>query len=459
MSASSALAQLDLACLRRFSVFTIAGSGLGGTQCYHCASLAVSVDSYEFFRVWRLISEAAQPCLQCEANLLSGVAVSSSEDPIQAQMVKLLGRAAGTVEPPKPCLHRIPVALYTDDEHYQREQRGIYQRRPLILCHESQLAQPGEAIVHDWLGLPLVTVRDRDGSINTFMNVCRHRNMRLVENTGVQSLRSFVCPYHQWTYGLDGKLRNVPRQEDFLDLNQSELNLVSIPTKVRHGLVWLQLTPKGIMDLDSHLAGIGADLDSFGLNHQHFYKQHTRELACNWKLIHDAFLDGYHVVRLHRNTVGSFFPDCIAVSEQVGSHIRSAVARKEIFDAVEHTPEVLDPRFHSSFSYTLFPNSIIIMHPDYTSLITLFPQAPDRTVFSHSMLLNEAPGNDKARAHFDKSFELIDQGVFQAEDIFVSEGSQAGMKSGVNRELLLGANEIGIKQFHDVVEAEICDLN
>ncbi|MFK8019174.1 MAG: aromatic ring-hydroxylating dioxygenase subunit alpha [Pseudomonadales bacterium] len=368
---------------------------------------------------------------------------------------KLIDRSSGKLAPPAPCLHRIPVESYTSEEHFDREWRGLFSNRPLLLCHESELANEGQALVHDKLGLPLISVRTKSGRVATYMNVCRHRGMRLVQETGFQNLRSLICPYHQWTYGLDGELRNVPCEGDFEGLQKSELGLIELPTEVRHGLVWLQLTPQGKMNLDDHLQELGDDLDAFGVNTAVAYTNNTRTLACNWKLVHDAFLDGYHVVRLHKNTVGPYFPDNLAVSNTVGIHTRSTVGRNEVLEVGNLPREEWNPRTLCTFAYTLLPNAIVIMHPDYTSLVTLFPKSASETVLSHTMLLDQLPTTEKARAHFDKSFQLIDQGVFQAEDIFVCEGAQKGMTSGANRELLLGANEISVKLFHDTVEAEI----
>ena len=206
------------------------------------------------------------------------------------------------------------------------------------------------------------------------------------------------------------------------------------------------------MNLDAHLAGLERDLDIFGLAEYQFCQQHVRTIDCNWKLVQDAFLDGYHVVRLHKNTVGPFFPDAMAESDLVGEHIRSAVARNEIFETAELAPEELDLRHHCTFSYTVFPHAVLIFHPEYTSIISLFPLSPDQTIFAHTMLTPAPPTSDKERDHFRRSFELIDQGVFEAEDIFVSVGAQQGMRSGANRELLFGGLEQSAIWFHQLLE-------
>ncbi|WP_116366460.1 aromatic ring-hydroxylating oxygenase subunit alpha [Parahaliea mediterranea] len=370
-------------------------------------------------------------------------------------LARLQQRARGAVDAPPPCSLRVPIAAYTDPQRLQREVDRLIHRYPQVIGHATQIPEPGDALVYDWLGLPLVTLRDKAGAIATFLNVCRHRGMRLLQNEGQASVRSLVCPYHQWTYGLDGQLRNIPRAESFCDIDPADFNLVALPTEVRHGLIWVQATPGDHMDLDSHLAGLGRDFDDFQLGDYHFCRQSVKDIACNWKLVQDAFLDGYHVVRLHKKTVGPFFPDALAETSVHGRHIRSAVARNTLLDDLALAPEALDRRHHATFSYTLFPNMVLIFHPEYTSVISLFPQAPDRTLFVHNMLTPRAPASEQERDHFERSFELIDKGVFEAEDIFVSVGAQKGFASGANDSLLFGALEQPAVQFHQFVEAAL----
>jgi phenylpropionate dioxygenase-like ring-hydroxylating dioxygenase large terminal subunit len=382
--------------------------------------------------------------------------LTTTPHPEPATLVQTLAnRTTGEADGPRPCAGHIPVEAYTDQQRFETERERLFLRQPLIIGHESQIPAPGDTIAQDWLGLPLITVRDKQGQVGTFFNVCRHRGMRLVQEQGQTCLRSLVCPYHQWTYGLDGALRNIPRRESFSAIDTAESGLARLPTEVRHGLIWVQADRDSPLDLDRHLAGLGSDLDIFKMADYSFSQQNVRAINCNWKLVQDAFLDGYHVTRLHKNTVGPFFPDALAESDLVGNHIRSAVARNEILDAVGLPAAELDLRHHATFSYTVFPNAVLIFHPDYTSIISLFPQSPDRTIFAHTMLTPKPPCSDKERDHFRRSFELIDQGVFQAEDIFVSEGAQRGMRSGANSELLFGGLEEAAIRFHQILEREL----
>ena len=365
---------------------------------------------------------------------------------------QLADRERGARQGPAACAHRVPVANYTDTDRFIREREQIFWRTPQIIAHASQLPRPGDVLIHDWLGLPLLTARDQDGRVGSVMNVCRHRGMRLLKDEGHYQLTSLICPYHTWTYGLDGRLRNIPRMESFTDIDPEQHGLVAVPTEERHGLIWLQATPGEPMDLDAHLAGLGFDLDLFGFPEYHFFKQSIKRVRCNWKLVQDAFLDGYHVVRLHKNTVAPYFPDALAESDRVGRHIRSAVARNEIAETRDLDAPDLDLRRHATFSYTLFPNAILVMHPDYNSVISLFPQSADETIFVHSMLVPLWPLREESRAHYERSFNLIDGGVFEAEDLHVCVEAQKGFVSGANDSLLFGALEKAAAEFHQIVE-------
>ena len=365
---------------------------------------------------------------------------------------KLSAREAGQHPGPDACAHRVPVSNYTEQGRFDEELASLFHRMPQIVAHGSQIANPGDAIAYDWLGLPLLTMRDKEGKVGTFMNVCRHRGMRLIQDEGFYQLKSLICPYHTWTYGLDGKLRNVPRAESFSELSVEEHGLIALPTEERHGIVWVQATPNEPMNLDAHLAGLGFDLDLFDFPSAKYFTQSIKRVKCNWKLIQDAFLDGYHVVRLHKNTVGVFFPDAMAESDYVGRHIRNAVARNEIREAPDLANDELDLRRHATFSYTLFPNSVLIMHPDYNSIVSLFPQGPDETVFVHSMLLPDIELTDDVRAHYERSFKLIDRGVFEAEDIHVCVEAQKGFASGANDTLLFGGLERAAAEFHAFID-------
>jgi phenylpropionate dioxygenase-like ring-hydroxylating dioxygenase large terminal subunit len=355
---------------------------------------------------------------------------------------KLAGNVArGTPERGEPA--RLAVARYLDPARLAAEV-DLMRRGPVILGHASELP-PGSRLAVERLGLPLLLSRDARGQVFGHYNVCRHRGMRLAE-PGTAGCRNLVCPYHGWTYGLDGRLSGLPHRDAFDELPEG---LRAFPLLERHGLLWGWPALEGReppQDLGGWLDGIGAELDWFGLPDAALFRRVEMEKRCNWKLIVEAFLEGYHIRTLHRDTISPFFFDATAVSERAGAHFRSAAARKRM---AERSPgAALDLRLDCTFTHTLFPNTILIFHPDYASLITLWPQAPDRVTWSHALLVPAAQLSEELRPHWEKSFALIEEGVFQKEDLYACEGIQAGLASGANTHLHAGRLEYMLGQLH-----------
>ena len=348
--------------------------------------------------------------------------------------------------------------IYYDSERFTAERDRLFRRLPLCLGHAGQFAAPGAMLALDLCGTPVLIARGADGELRVFLNVCRHRGARLVTQEGeLCRRRKLVCPYHAWTYGLDGSLTGVPCAEAFPDLDRHSLGLRQLPSTVRHGLIWAMLDPAAdaSLDIDSYLGEVDGDLDALGLARHHFYRQHAVRRASNWKLIVDAFLEVYHVRRLHSATLGSFFADSVSVSEAVGRHIRFLAARDCTAEIRDLPPERWSPQRHATLVHFVFPNSIFVYHPDYISHLGMYPENPDETLFVHTMLVPEQPTSEKAEEHWRRSFELIDARVFNSEDLVVCEQVQRGLRSGANEALILGRLEQNLCRFHASLDAAL----
>jgi len=365
---------------------------------------------------------------------------------------KLIDKVNGQSGEPLPLAAEVDTGIYTDEALFAREQADIFARYPVIVGHASMLERPGSHYTHDHLGKPLLIVRGKDNKVRAFLNVCRHRGMRLVVEEGVNKTPVFVCPYHHWVYQLDGTLKNAPLRHGFEGADLSCRNLKDIQCEVRHGFIWVQLDNDKPMDLDGFLGTIGDDLDHFDITGHSVHRYEASTKAANWKLIVEAFQDGYHVVRLHNKTVGPFFIDGQASMERVGHHLRAVVARKEFKEATDLAPDQWDDRNHASFAHFIFPNTIMVFHPDYISQLGLFPQGVDKTVVTHTFLTPKEPETYQERDHLDRSYDLIENGVFQSEDYFVCEKAQQGMASGANETFLLSGYEEGIVMFHEILK-------
>jgi phenylpropionate dioxygenase-like ring-hydroxylating dioxygenase large terminal subunit len=349
-------------------------------------------------------------------------------------------------------------AIYRDPERFAAERDRLFRRLPLCVGHVDQLAEPGSVLAFELCGVPVLLARGRDGELRAFLNVCRHRGARLVAEEGaVCRKQSFVCPYHAWTYRLDGSLAGVPRAEAFPDLERPALGLRPLPCAVRHGLIWVVLDPATGTppDVAGHLGALDRELEAIGIGRHRFFRQHAVRRATNWKLIVDAFLEVYHVCRLHAGTIGPFFVDAVAVNDSVGRHVRSLIARERTSEIRSLPPQDWSPQMHGTLVHFIFPNSVLIYHPDYISHLGLFPSAPDETLFVHTMLIPEAPADEKAASHWQRSFELIDAGVFNKEDLVICEQIQRGLGCGANDALIVGRLEQNLQRFHSAVDAAL----
>ena len=352
-------------------------------------------------------------------------------------------------------INHVPAKVYTDPAHWTREKSALFDRLPQVLCPSAVLPEAGMALPHDATGRPLLITRDADGVAHVFLNVCRHRGTRLVEGEEVQCTKRLVCPYHAWTYKLDGKLLALPRPETFPGMDKRDMGLVELPSCEAGGLIWF--APVEGADF-THARELGEDMSTFGMADHVLFRRKTHTVKGNWKLIMDAFLESYHVTRLHSQTIGPFFKDGVTSGDQIGPHQRSAVGRLEDMEGVDLT-DMAALRRVVTYAYQLLPATVIIPSPDYLNVMVLMPQGHDLTMVEDFMLIPEAPATDKARDHWERSWALLDGGVFASEDFRAAELGQQGLSTGAIPELTLGTLEGGIRRFHEVIEETLREVN
>jgi phenylpropionate dioxygenase-like ring-hydroxylating dioxygenase large terminal subunit len=346
----------------------------------------------------------------------------------------------------------VPAEEYLSPARFEAERRAVFGRVPQVVAVAAELAEPGACLAASVGGIDAILLRGEDGAVRAFRNACRHRATRLVSGDEPSCRKALVCPYHGWTYDLSGRLLHVPRREAFDGLDEGRDGLIPLHAEERHGLVWAAPEPFALADF---LAPIDAELGELELGRGFLFRRSVREVRANWKLILDAFLDVYHVRHLHRDSLYPYFLDSHAEVERAGPHIRALAARRALLEVRPEDLAASRLRDLVSPTFQVFPNSNVVLHPDYVSVMTSVPLAVGATRFVHRMFLAAPPRSEAERAHFERSFALIDGGVFGREDLGAVEAMQRGLESGADATVLIGRHEHAILWFHEAVAAAL----
>jgi len=352
------------------------------------------------------------------------------------------------------CRH--PVSSYTDPGQLRAEIDLLLRREPLLVGWSCQLARPGSYLTEERNGVPIVVVRGDDGQVRAFLNVCRHRAARVAEGSG--SCRAMVCPYHGWTYALDGRLAGIPDRRSFPDVDLAGHGLVQLPVAERHGLIWVVATPDPdggtALDAQAHLGDLDAEFGGYGLAGYHHYETRVIRRKMNWKLVIDTFLEPYHLGVLHRNTVAPLFHANVCLFDAFGPHLREVLPRASVTEQRRLPEHEWDFIAHNTIVYVLFPNTVFVMQVDHAETWRVFPV--DGRVDECEMYLDFFVPNpidsDSARRHWERNMDLTIRTVCD-EDFPVSETMQRNFTLGSRSHAIFGRNEPALAHFESTVLA------
>ena len=374
-----------------------------------------------------------------------------------AEVKALLGLVARQSTALADNVMAVNVDEYTDPALFARERVELFRNYPQFVGPSCLLPEPGDYFAFDDTGVPILLVRNGDGDLKAFLNICSHRGAPLNEcqHGKAKKGRMFSCPYHGWSYDLDGRLIGVPfGREGFPDLERDKLGLRPLHAAEKNGLIFVMPNPELDFNIDEVLGGIDEHLAGFGLQDHHYLGAKQVHTDFSWKLNMDTFHEFYHFEHLHTDSIAQMAYSNLGTYHQYGRNHAMGSATLSITELESISEEDWQPRAYTSHVHYLFPNSVIFVVEDHFQTWRVYPLSPDRSVVYHSMVLPHAPGSAEQRAEYDAYFQMIND-VAVTEDYTLVDRIKRGLDSGVKRQVLLGRNEPGVqnmhRQIHDVL--------
>jgi choline monooxygenase len=329
----------------------------------------------------------------------------------------------------------LPADHYANPVHAERERRTVLARSWQLLARSEQVSGVGDHVVGELAGLPLLVVRGEDGLLRALHNVCRHRAGPLASCDG-RGARALRCRYHGWTYRLDGQLRSAPEMDGAEDFDPSTVRLPEVAVAEWQGLVFVAIEPT--IALEALLDGIPQRLGGRRLDRFRFARRVSYDIACNWKVYVDNYLEGYHVPHIH--------PGLNRMLDY-----RSYRTELAAWHSLQHSPLENAGAVYGegeALYWFVWPNLMLNVLPRRLQTNRVLPLAADRCrVEFDYYFLEEA---DAAMAAADIDFS---DGV-QQEDVTICEAVQRGLASGsyvAGR--LCPARESGVHHFHQLYRA------
>lgn len=342
----------------------------------------------------------------------------------------------------------LPTAEYSSPEHFELEKSKLFRGRPVPIEVSAGLPGPRMYRVNEDYGTSVLLTRDDQGVAHAFVNVCRHRCVRLSQEKEAKSGGLIACPYHGWTYNLRGKLMGVPREDVFPGLQRENHGLVPLECVEAGGLIYVNLDARSKADFSCVQGELAQEFAAIGLDRQVLYKKSRFEIAANWKFVHDAFLENYHVPRLHSKSLGGMFGDRATACVEIGPHILQSSGRVGYESATRSSVQTFaEFRDMGVFSYTVLCSAIVITSPTYINVMLMAPVAHDKTIINYYMLVERMPETEKDKARCEKSMALMER-VTSEEDLWVSEQGTIGVATGAVERMILGGMEQDILRFH-----------
>ncbi|OBK30666.1 hypothetical protein A5634_15360 [Mycobacterium asiaticum] len=330
-------------------------------------------------------------------------------------------------------LWREPRAAFVDRKRFDAEV-AMLRRVPHVIGWAGEVAVPGQYTAKEVMGVPVLVVRGKDGSLRAFLNGCAHRGAQVAAGCGMTRL--FTCPYHGWAYGLDGRLVGAPARRMFSGA-LDDRRLTPLPVSEQAGLITVGLTPD--VTVDDPFGAIAEPLGQYDFASRHHAETRRFVIAANWKLVVDVNFEGYHFPYVHPDTL-----DPIATNNSVfdvyGCHNRWAFPFRDIVQ-FRDKPECDWPdQFFGTVVYGLFPGCVLVEAPASYQMLRIYPGSnPAESIVYMTYGSPNPITTEQEREWYRLSMDAVCN-VLCNQDFPMAQACQRGLDAGVV-EVLFGRNE------------------
>jgi len=325
----------------------------------------------------------------------------------------------------------MPRSVYLSEEFLARELSDIFAKEWICAGRESQFANPGDYVTIEISGQPIMVIRDGNGTLRAQSNVCLHRMSTLLEGQG--NTRSVVCPYHAWTYNLDGTLRGAPGMGRNQGFERKEYCLPQLRCEVWLGWVLVTLNPDA-PDPAQHLAEAAQLIAPYNMqDYVQTFQEHHR-WNTNWKVLGENFMESYHLPVCHAGTIGGFVKleemTCPPSGATYNYHWILKNPDAPLTNAHPSNTSLTGDMRRTTVLLTIYPALMITLTPGYFWYLSLHPDGPDHVKIIYGGGLSPDYVNDpKAQEHFAALKALLDR--VNDEDRGCTEAVYRGLSSGL----------------------------
>jgi Rieske 2Fe-2S family protein len=349
-----------------------------------------------------------------------------------AMDTKLAPAFRKTAESFTPGAKTLPGPYFVSPEIFAKEQERIFARQWLCVGHQSQVHAPGDFLTLDVFGENLILVRSRAGEIHGLYNVCRHRGTRMLEQNCGQLRETIQCPYHAWTYTLDGRLVGAPHMDEVEGFDKAEHGLHRVNLAVWEGFIFINLATEP-PPLATVFAPLKGKFAHWNLPSLRSARRIEYQVRANWKLICQNYSECYHCPLVHP-VLAKVSPYDAAENDLcegpfLGGFMPITKGRSLTMTGNACGPPVGNIQaedHHRVFYYSIFPNLLLSLHPDYVMVHQIWPQSADRLTILCDWLFNPAAFG---RPDFHPEDAVAFWDMTNRQDWHVCELSQQGIAS------------------------------